>query len=79
MKGFQPRTSRLFMALFIGLVVLLGVLAEQQLRERIQPMPLQVPAEEQSSSIAPVRVDGPLHEVSQNTRSEIRNQPRWVF
>ena len=79
MKGFQPRTSRLVMALFIGLVVLLGLLADQQLRERIQPRTLQVPATEQSSSIAPVRTDGPLHEVRQRGWAEIRVQPRWTF
>ncbi|MDH4558958.1 hypothetical protein E8F11_27935 [Pseudomonas sp. BN417] len=79
MKGFQSRTSRLFMALFIGLVVLLGVLAEQPLRERIQPKPLQVPAAEQSSSIAPVRADGPLDEVRQRGWAEIGVQPRWTF
>lgn len=79
MKGFQSRTSSLFMALFIGLVVLLGLLAEQQLRERIQPRPLHVPAVEQSSSIAPVRTDGPLHEVRQRGWAEIGVQPRWTF
>ena len=79
MNGFQPRTSRLFMVLFIGLVVLLGIVAEQQLRERIQPEPLQVPATQQSRSIAPILVDGPLHEVRQSGWAEISVQPRWTF
>lgn len=79
MKGFQPRTSRWFMVLFIALLVLLGLLAEQQLRERIQLKPLQVPAAEQSSSVAPVRADGPLHEIRQHGWAEIGVQPRWTF
>lgn len=79
MKGFQSHTSRVLKILLIGLLVMLGLLAEQQLRERIQPRSLQVPAPEQSSSALPIRADGPLHEVSQNTWSTIRNQERWVF
>ncbi|MCY1521974.1 hypothetical protein D9M68_568130 [compost metagenome] len=78
MKGFQPRTSKLFMALFIGLAVLLGLLAEQQLREGIQPM-RQVPAAEHSRSVAPVRADGPLHEVREQAWAQIGAHPRWTF
>ncbi|MFC5696067.1 hypothetical protein ACFPU0_10930 [Pseudomonas sp. GCM10022186] len=79
MKGFQPHSSRLFTILLVGLVVLLGLLAEYQLRERIQPTPLQVPVHEQSSSAPPVRADGPLHEVSERARVASANRPRWVF
>lgn len=77
MKGFQPHTSRLLKVLLIGLAVLLGLLAEQLLRGRVQPGPLQVP--EQSTSVVPLRAHGPLHEVSQNALGGVRNQPRWVF
>ncbi len=79
MKGFQPRSSRLLTILLLGLAVLLGLLAEYQLRERIQPTPLRVPLYEQSSSAPPVRADGPLHEVSERARAASANQPRWVF
>ena len=79
MKGFQPRSSRLLTILLLGLAVLLGLFAEYQLRERIQPTPLQVPLYEQSSSAPSVRFDGPLHEVSEHARTARANQPRWVF
>ena len=79
MKGFHPHTSKLFMVLCIGLAVLLGLLAEQQLRERIQPKPLQVPAAEQSSTATPIRADGPLHEVREQAWAQIGAQPRWTF
>ncbi|MNF61225.1 hypothetical protein D3C76_1597150 [compost metagenome] len=79
MKGFHPHASKLFMVLFIGFAVLLGLLAEQQLRERIQPKPLQVPAAEQSSTAMPIRVDGPLHEVRERAWAQIGAQPRWTF
>lgn len=80
MKGFQWLTSRWFMVLLIGVVVGIGLYAEQMLRDRIQPAPMQVPPPEQSSVTPPVRADGPLHEVHQQIRTEmVVTQPRWVF
>ncbi|GLZ86285.1 hypothetical protein Pres01_23360 [Metapseudomonas resinovorans] len=79
MKGFQWLSSRWLMVLLIGLAVVLGIYAEHHLRERIQPAPVQVPAAEQSSRVAPIRADGPLHEVSQRMWTESRAQSRWVF
>ncbi|MCY1371694.1 hypothetical protein D9M69_588490 [compost metagenome] len=79
MKGFQWRSSRWLMVLLIGLVVVLGMLAEHALREQVQPKPMQVPAAEQSSSATPVRADGPLHEVSQVVPENIGTRARWVF
>jgi hypothetical protein len=67
------------MVLLIGLVVVLGMLADYLLREGVRPAPLQVPAVEQSSTTAPVRTDGPLHEVSQPVRTEVVTRLRWVF
>lgn len=78
MKGFQWRFSRWLTALLIGLLVVLGMLAEHRLRERIQPGPLQVPAAEQGSAGAPAQADGALHEVSQRAWTGFA-RPRWVF
>lgn len=79
MKGFHPHRSKLFVVLFIGLAVLLGLLVEQQLRERIQPKPLQVPTAELSNAVAPIRADGPLHEIREQAWAQIGAQPRWTF
>ncbi|MFZ6047996.1 hypothetical protein ACFW0H_17950 [Pseudomonas sp. CR3202] len=79
MKGFQPHLSRLLTILLIGLLVLLGLFVDRQLRERTQPRPLDIPVTEQSSSAAPDRSDGPLHEVGQRTRADFAIQARWVF
>lgn len=79
MNGFQWWSSRSRMVLLVGLVVALGMLAEHHLRERIRPIPLQVPAAAPSSPGAPVRADGPLHEVSQHRWTDAGAQPRWVF
>ena len=79
MKGFQWWSPRWLMVLLIALVVVLGMLADYLLRERVQPTPLQIPAGEHSSRTAPVGADGPLHEVSQPVRTEVVTQVRWVF
>ncbi|MDE3739518.1 hypothetical protein PSH28_23175 [Pseudomonas resinovorans] len=79
MNGFPWCSSKWLMAVLIALVVVLGTLAEHHLRDRVQPRPLQIPAAEPSSSTAPVRADGPLHEVSSRIQADIGIQPRWVF
>ncbi|MDH4583872.1 hypothetical protein E8F20_18615 [Pseudomonas sp. BN415] len=79
MNGFPWCSSKWLMALLIALVVILGTLVEYQLRDRVQPRPLQTPAAEQSRSTAPVRADGPMHEVSARIQADIGIQPRWAF
>ncbi|UCO98322.1 hypothetical protein LF844_00430 [Metapseudomonas lalkuanensis] len=79
MKGFQWWSPSWLMVALIGLVVVLGMLADYFLREGARPAPLQIPAVEQSSRTAPVRADGPLHEVSQPAQTEVVTQLRWVF
>ncbi|WP_044873417.1 hypothetical protein [Pseudomonas sp. LFM046] len=79
MKGFQTRSSRWLKVLLIGLVVLLGLFAEQKLREHLKSAPLQLPASDQTGFIAPSHAGGPLQEVSQTGQGEFRIQPRWVF
>jgi hypothetical protein len=66
------------MVLVIGLLAVLGMFADYLLHEGARPALPQIPAE-QSSSTAPVRADGPLHEVSQPVQSEVATQLRWVF
>lgn len=79
MNRRQSRFALLGKALLLGLVLLLFLLAEQQLRDYLQPAPQQLPALPAAGQMRPDAASPAYGESEPLAWEQLPRQPSWIF